>query len=100
MIIVSGIIELDPANHDDAVGHMATLVAATLAEEGCIDYGFWADPAQPGRFRVFEQWKDEDAIGSHFAEPHMAAFMGALGGLGVSGTAIDKHVVSESSKLM
>lgn len=100
MIVVSGIIELDPANRDTAVALTDTLVAATLEEEGCISYGFWLDPNDDGRFRVFEEWKDQDALDAHFTEPHMAAFMEGLGSLGVRGTAINKYVVSDSSKLM
>lgn len=100
MIVVSGTIDLDPANRDAAVALTDTLVAATLQEEGCISYGFWLDPHHDGRFRVFEEWKDQAALDAHFAEPHMAVFMEGLGSLGVTGTAINRYVVSESSKLM
>ena len=100
MIIVSGIIAVDPANHDAAVELMNTVAEATRAEDGNIDYAFWADLSQPGRFRVFEQWNDQDAIDAHFVSPHMAEFMGGLGGVGVTETAIDRYEVSDVSKLM
>lgn len=100
MIVVSGIIELDPANRDAVVTLTDTLAAATLEEPGCLSYGFWVDPNNDGRFRVFEEWQDQDAIDTHFATSHMAAFMEGLGSLGVTGTSINRYVVSESSKLM
>lgn len=100
MIVVSGTLTVDPANHDAAVEAMNKLVPATLAEEGNVTYGFWASLTTPGEFRVFEEWKDEAALGTHFAEPHMAEFMGALGGLGVTGSSIQKYEVSGTSPLM
>lgn len=100
MILVSGTIELDPANRDAAVALMDTLVSATLKEEGCISYGFWLDPHSDGRFLAFEEWQDQDALDAHFGTPHMSAFMEGLGSLGVTGTALNRYVVSESSKLM
>jgi quinol monooxygenase YgiN len=100
MLIVSGIISLDPAGHDDALALVGPLVEATLAEDGCITYGFWADPAQPGRFRVYEEWESDEAIAAHFATPHMAAFLEGMASLPITGTEIHRHVVAESSKLM
>ena len=100
MIIVSGLIEIDPANHDAAVELATTLVEATRAEEGDIDYGFWADLTRPGVFRVYEEWQDEAALTAHFGEPHMATFMEGLGGLGVTGTSISRHDVASSAPLM
>lgn len=100
MIIVSGIIELDPANHDAAAEAMQKLSAATVQEEGNIEYAFWADLGQSGRFRVFEQWETEAAIEAHMTAPHMQEFFGTVGGLGITSSAVDKHTVSETSKLM
>lgn len=100
MIIVSGTIDIDPASHDAAVALANTLVEATLLEEGNITYGFWADLNTPGRFRVYEEWQDEEALNLHFATPHMGTFMESLGGLGVTGTSINRHDVSASAALM
>lgn len=100
MIVVSGTIELDPSNHDDAAAKMQKLAAATNEEAGCVSYEFFADLSGKGRFRVFEEWQDQAAIDAHFQEPHMQEFLGAMGGLGVTGTDIHKYEVGEKSKLM
>lgn len=100
MLIVSGTITLDPANHDKALEAMAPLVEATLAEEGNITYGFWPHPSERGLFRVHEEWADEEALQAHMATPHMAEFMGAMGDLGVTGTELVTHEVASSSRLM
>lgn len=100
MIVVSGIIELDPAKHEAAVDAMQAVASATASEEGNLSYEFFADLSAPGRFRVFEEWKDQAAIDAHFASEHMGAFMGAMGDLGVTGTDVQRYEVSDKSKLM
>jgi quinol monooxygenase YgiN len=100
MLIVSGIISLDPAQHAAAVELFAPLVEATLAEEGNITYGFWASTSEPGVFRVYEEWESTDAMGLHMGSDHMATFLVGMGGLGVTGTEIHQHTVGESTRLM
>jgi quinol monooxygenase YgiN len=100
MLIVSGIITMDPSGHDRAVALVGPLVEATLAEPGCITYGFWADPNAPGVFRVYEEWESDEAIAEHFGTPHMGAFMAGMADLPITGTDIHKHEVANSSKLM
>jgi quinol monooxygenase YgiN len=100
MLIVSGIISVDPSDHDAMVALIGPLVEATLAEEGNVTYGFWASPTEPGVFRVYEEWADADAMGSHMATEHMATFLGGMGGLQVTGTELHQHDVASSSRLM
>jgi quinol monooxygenase YgiN len=100
MLIVSGTISLDPANHDAALAAVGPLVQATLAEEGNVSYGFWVHPDTRGEFLVYEEWADQDALDAHFVTPHMAEFMGAMADLGVTGTNVIRHEVTDSTKLM
>lgn len=100
MLIVSGIISMEPEGHDAAVELIGPLVEATLAEEGNITYGFWADPTQKGVFRVYEEWADDDAMATHMASEHMATFLVGMGGLPITGTELTQHRVEESTRLM
>jgi quinol monooxygenase YgiN len=100
MLIVSGTLTFDPAKAERFHEVAATLVEATLAEPGCITYGFWSDPANPGRVRAYEEWESAEALGEHMGTPHMAAFMGAMGEVGVTGSELTQHEVAESTKLM
>jgi len=100
MIIVSGTITIDPAKIDRARELTSALVAATLQEEGCAQYGYWQSLEQPGVIRVFEQWADDDALNTHMGTPHMAEFMVGAAELGITGVDIIRYDVSESSKLM
>ncbi len=100
MLIVSGIISVEASDHDAMVGLIAPLVDATLAEPGNVTYGFWADPANPGVFRVYEEWSTPEAMAEHMATDHMANFLVGMGGLAVTGTELYQHDVAETSRLM
>jgi quinol monooxygenase YgiN len=99
MIIVSGTLRIDPADIDQAMALGATMSAASLTEEGCHAYGFWQDPADPGRVRVFEEWESPAALDQHFATSHMAEFMAGLGQLTISDMDLSKYTVSEKGSL-
>ena len=99
MIIVSGTLRVDPADIDAAMALGATMAEASLAEEGCNAYGFWQDPADAGRVRVFEEWASPEALDEHFATPHMADFMAGLGQLTISDMDLSKYQVAEKGPL-
>ncbi len=40
MIVVSGTFEVDPSKRDDALQVGAAMAQASLAEPGCVAYGF------------------------------------------------------------
>ena len=100
MIIVSGTISVDPEDSNAFLALTAPCVLATRAEPGCTAYGFFADPDLPGTFRVYEEWADEDALNAHMGSEHMAAFLGAAGSFGISGTSIDRYDVTTKTKFM
>lgn len=92
MIVVSGVLTVDPAHHQRMVELGRTVAEASRAEAGCLEYGVWADPDDPGRFRVFEEWVSQEALEEHFATPHFAAFGAGLGEVGVQDMAVHRYV--------
>jgi quinol monooxygenase YgiN len=100
MIVISGILTLDPAKASLALELTTTLCAATREEPGNGAYEYWQDPADAGRWRVFEEWEDDDALNAHMASPHMAAFLGSAGDLGITGIDISRYDVDKKSKFM
>jgi quinol monooxygenase YgiN len=100
MIVVSGVLKMNPDKHDEFAEAAIKMSAASNAEEGVLAYGFYADPAERGCFRVFEEYVDDAALKSHSSAPHMAEFMGSLGGVGITEFALHKYEVSDKSKLM
>ena len=99
-IIVTGHLRVDPARHDEAVAAALEVMEATRAEEGNEAYTFSADLAEPGLLHIYERWADAAALDAHMATPHMATFMGAMGGLGISGGEVVKWEGGTPTKLM
>lgn len=99
-ILVTGVIDLDPAKRDAAIEAVTACMTATRAEDGNESYVFSADLADPGRFWVAEQWASEEAMALHMASPHLAALMGEMGNLGVTGVSLTKWTGATPEKLM
>jgi quinol monooxygenase YgiN len=99
-IIVTGSFDLDPAKRDDFIAAARECQAASRQDEGCESYTFSADLDEPGRFHVSEQWASQEAMDAHMGQPHMATFMGAMGGFGVTGVTLTKWEGATGSKLM
>jgi quinol monooxygenase YgiN len=99
VILVTGTLDVDPDQRDAFIEAAQTLMTATRAEAGCEHYAFTADLDDPGRFHVTERWTGDDVMNTHMAAPHMAEFMGAVGGL-VKGVSLTKWEGATGSKLM
>ncbi len=98
MLIVSGIIELNPSAREEFLALRKDQVLGTLEEAGCIEYAFSADLVDPGRVRIFEMWEDDAALTAH---------LGALAGnqtpmpdhFGVTSVTLLRHEVASSGPL-
>ena len=99
-IIDTGVIDLDPAKRDAAIEAFTEVMTATRAEDGCESYVFSADVTDPGRFYVAEHWASEEAMTGHMASAHLAAFMGKMGGFGVTAASLTKWSGATAEKLM
>ena len=93
MLVVAGIVRLDPAHREEAIEAAREMMNATRQEAGCISYTFSADLEDPGTFRIFEEWKDQAALDAHFEAPHMATFGAKVGGFGVKEMSVQKYEV-------
>lgn len=94
MLVIAGHIRFDPAQRERAEKATLEVMEATRKEEGCREYAFSADLAEPGRFWLFELWESQEALDAHFAAPHMARFQAEMGGLGVTELAVQKYEIS------
>ncbi|MBX3480373.1 MAG: antibiotic biosynthesis monooxygenase [Caulobacter sp.] len=83
MIIVMGTVRIDPDMVETLRPAMATMVAASRAEDGCLTYAYALDLLEPGLVRVSERWTDRAALQAHFQTPHMAVWRTALSGAGL-----------------
>lgn len=87
-ILVIGTVRLPPENIARARVAMETMVAASRAEDGCIEYAYSHDLLEPGLVRVTEAWRDREALTAHFQTAHMAAWRAVFPSLGIT----DRHL--------
>jgi quinol monooxygenase YgiN len=96
MIILAGTIRIARGQRDAALGPMQRMVAATRAEPGCISYGFALDVEDDHLVRIFEVFRDAEALAAHRASPHMAAWRGSWPGIGIGDRDMWQYEVSEA----
>jgi quinol monooxygenase YgiN len=89
MIIAAATFSVPPEHHEALVQAALEITTPSRAEEGCLEYEFWADLRGAGRFHVFEAWASQEAFDRHLATPHLKAFREARARLGV--LAFDLH---------
>jgi quinol monooxygenase YgiN len=83
-ILVAGTVRVPPAALEAFRPHMLEMLAASRAEDGCIDYAYGLDVGEPGLVRVFELWRDRAALDAHFQTEHLARWRAAWPQFGVS----------------
>jgi quinol monooxygenase YgiN len=77
-ILVMGTIRLGAGEGTKAAQLLADHAAAVRAEEGCEEYAFAFDAADPDLVRVSERWASPEALAAHGAADHQKAFGRAL----------------------
>lgn len=81
MIIVSGSLYVDEADRDSYLDACREVILAARASDGCVDFHLSADPIEPDRINVYEQWESVGAVeafrGSGPSAEQAAAIRGA-----------------------
>lgn len=95
-VIVSGWIDFEPAQRDEALRHFSVVVAESRHEPGCIDYVFTPDPELPGRVRVFEHWDSDESLTKHLTLPHVLRLREAIASLTRTGRSMTHSTVTAS----
>ncbi len=78
MLILSGTITMPPEDVAKITDAAVTMMQATRAEVGCIEYEFAEVIGSPGTIRVYERWESVSALLAHFEAPHMADWQKAM----------------------
>lgn len=69
-IIVAGHVSFAPGEVDRLMPEMQEVIAASRAEPGCLAYTYARLLEDPDTIRIFEHWRDAEALRAHFtAEP-------------------------------
>ncbi len=67
MIVVLGVVEVAAGDRGRYLEEKAAQVAATRAEQGCVEYAFSSDADDPGRVRLVERWETMADLEAHVA---------------------------------
>ena len=74
MIQINGTIRLGANASEEAIEALINMVRTSREEDGCYDYTFARDLADPDTLVLFERWRDQEALQAHMASAHMAEF--------------------------
>lgn len=99
MLIIAGTVRVPAENLAGLLPHMTAMLTASRAEEGCIEYSYGEDVADPGLVRVFEVWRDQAALDAHFQSEHMKTWRAAWPGFGVSDRKLFAYEVASQRPL-
>ena len=78
MILVIGRVRCEAGDRDALVDALSKMQDESRREDGCIRYGFYAAVEDPLSFVAVEEWADREALGRHFAQPHLQEFAAKL----------------------
>jgi quinol monooxygenase YgiN len=78
MYTIIGTVTARPETRDELATLLAAQVAPTRAEEGCINYDFHVDAADPCVFVFYENWTSRAALDAHLAMPHLQPLFSQL----------------------
>ena len=97
MIIVSATLDFESRESRDKVIEITADIqlATRNEEEGCISYCFAADPCVDNRIRVYELWKDEEALVAHFSHHTYAKMVEALNSVGIGDTENQMYLIEK-----
>jgi quinol monooxygenase YgiN len=99
VIAVLGTFRFPPDALEQARPLMRAVIEATLTEPGCRAYSYAEDVAEPGLFRVMEQWDDREVLAAHFRTPHMQAWVEQRTALGLFDRRIALHPIGPAEDL-
>ncbi len=99
MIVIAGAIPIDGSQRDAVVEAANTMRAATLLEDGCVEYRFSFATDDPNTVLIFEEWRDQPALSAHFAAAHMADFQAKIVGFVTGAPVVVRYEVASKGPL-
>jgi quinol monooxygenase YgiN len=73
--------------------------AASRADDGCLNYGYYREIADEQSFVAVEEWRDMDALDAHVRTAHVARLITALPEHAAEPPEIARHVIESSAPL-
>ncbi|MGB6724258.1 MAG: putative quinol monooxygenase [Terracidiphilus sp.] len=99
MLLIVGTVRLPAGLMDAARPSMASMIEASRAEEGCLEYSYAEDVLDRGLIHVKERWIDREALDKHFKSAHIAAWRAAWPAIGIGERNLRQYEVGESQPI-
>ncbi|NBO64255.1 MAG: antibiotic biosynthesis monooxygenase [Acidobacteria bacterium] len=80
-ITVIATIEVKPGGEQDFLLAVPDVVAATRAEEACINYDLHQSTTNPCQFVFYENWTSQAGLDQHLKSTHIQTFRARIGHL-------------------
>lgn len=90
---IIGTVVAKPETREELQAILSSFVEPTRAEDGCINYDFHVDPADPCVFMFYENWRSKDDLDRHLAMPHLKPLFGRLDQLLARPVSIQNYVM-------
>lgn len=74
MIVIMVELIVDPDHTEEFRGRVIEHAKNSLAEPGCVRFDVAEDSEQAGRFVIWENYVDFEAVDAHRAQPYLAEF--------------------------
>ncbi|MBW1911643.1 MAG: antibiotic biosynthesis monooxygenase [Deltaproteobacteria bacterium] len=96
ILVIAGVIDIDPTHRDAALRGAETLISDTLKQPGCMQYAWTADVLTPGRIYVFEEWKSQEDFAAHLSGPYYRAMLSYMQQFRITNAVTKKYRVDLS----
>lgn len=74
-------IKVRPGSEEEFLKAVPDVVAATRAEDACINYDLHQSSSDPSHFVFYENWTSLAGLDQHSASPHIQVFRSRIGHL-------------------
>ena len=99
MVIVIARFRPQPDRVDEFLAVLTEVQAASRADDGCLNYGYYRNITDELSFIAVEEWRDMDALAGHLRTPHVARLIAELPEHAAEPPEIAAHVIERSDQL-
>jgi quinol monooxygenase YgiN len=99
MVLVIARFLAKPDRRDELMVLLGEVQEASRRDDGCINYGYYAEVVDPVRMVAVEEWRDQEALDAHLRKPHVALLVKGLPELGQEPPEVTVHEISGSAPL-
>jgi quinol monooxygenase YgiN len=99
MLLIVGTVRLSAGRLDAARANMASMIEASRAEAGCLEYSYAEDVLDRGLIHIKERWIDREALDEHFNSAHIATWRATWPSIGIGERNLRLYQVGESQPI-